>query len=186
MHLGQLLPHLFRPLLQRVHCLPARHGDAPLCVCCLASEPCSIADGASLFITRLLTPHTSPRKLTNVPLRSAPDAQTVYTDWRYRPQIEHSDRFEQEDGLDVEDLRVRQLERMRHRFLLVLLPPSSSTTSATPGPRQPSADCAAWEVNSASLLTATTPPSSSPAFAPSSPPLLPSPSPPTTPSPVEK
>ena len=59
--------------------------------------------------------------LTNVPLRSALDAQTVYTDWRYRPQIEHTYRFEQEDGLDIEDMRVRKLERMRRLFLLVLL-----------------------------------------------------------------
>lgn len=59
--------------------------------------------------------------LTNAPIRSAPDAQTVYTDWRYRPQIEHSYRFAQEDGLDVEDMRVRKLERMRRLFLLVLL-----------------------------------------------------------------
>ena len=59
--------------------------------------------------------------LTNVPLRSAADAQTIYTDWRHRPQIEHSYRFDQEDGLDVEDMRVRTLERMRRLFLLVLL-----------------------------------------------------------------
>jgi len=59
--------------------------------------------------------------LTNVPIRSALDAQTVYADWRYRPQIEHTYRFDQEDGLDVEDMRVRKLERMRRLFLLVLL-----------------------------------------------------------------
>jgi hypothetical protein len=59
--------------------------------------------------------------LTNVPIRSALDAQTVYADWRYRPQIEHAYRFDQEDGLDVEDMRVRTLERMRRLFLLVLL-----------------------------------------------------------------
>jgi hypothetical protein len=59
--------------------------------------------------------------LTNVPIRTAADAQAVYTDWRYRPQIEHAYRFDQEDGLDVEDLRVRKLERMRRLFLLVLL-----------------------------------------------------------------
>jgi len=35
------------------------------------------------------------------------EAQRVYTDWRYRPQIEHSYRFEQEDGLDVEDMRMQ-------------------------------------------------------------------------------
>ena len=59
--------------------------------------------------------------LTNVPIRSALDAQMVYTDWRYRPQIEHTYRFDQEDGLDVEEMRVRTLERMRRLFLLVLL-----------------------------------------------------------------
>ena len=59
--------------------------------------------------------------LTNVLIQTAANAQTVYTDWRYRPQIEHTYRFDQEDGLDVEDMRVRKLERMRRLFLLVLL-----------------------------------------------------------------
>jgi hypothetical protein len=59
--------------------------------------------------------------ITNVPVRTAPDAQTVYTEWRYRPQIEHTYRFDQEDGLDIEDVRVQTLERMRRVFVLVLL-----------------------------------------------------------------
>ena len=59
--------------------------------------------------------------LTNIPIRTATDAQTVYTEWRYRPQIEHTYRFHQEDGLDVEDMRVQTLERMRRIFVLVLL-----------------------------------------------------------------
>lgn len=59
--------------------------------------------------------------ITNVPVRSAHNAQTVYTEWRYRPQIEHTYRFDQEDGLDVEDVRVQTLERMRRIFVLVLL-----------------------------------------------------------------
>ena len=59
--------------------------------------------------------------LTTVPIRSAADAQTVYTDWRYRSRIEHTYRFDQEDGLDVEDRRVQTLERMRRLFILVLL-----------------------------------------------------------------
>jgi hypothetical protein len=59
--------------------------------------------------------------LTNIPIRTATDAQTVYTEWRYRPQIEHTYRFDQEDGLDVEDMRVQTLERMRRIFVLVLL-----------------------------------------------------------------
>jgi hypothetical protein len=59
--------------------------------------------------------------ITNVPVRSAHEAQTVYTQWRYRPQIEHTYRFDQEDGLDIEDVRVQTLERMRRLFVLVLL-----------------------------------------------------------------
>lgn len=58
--------------------------------------------------------------LTNVPLPDAQAAQEVYTQWRFRPQIEHTYRFDQEQGLDVEDLRVRTLERMRRVFVLVL------------------------------------------------------------------
>ena len=56
--------------------------------------------------------------LTNVPLPDAQAAQEVYTQWRFRPQIEHTYRFDQEQGLDVEDLRVRTLERMRRVFVL--------------------------------------------------------------------
>lgn len=59
--------------------------------------------------------------LTNIPITTADDAQTIYTEWRYRPRLEHVYRFEQEDGLDIEDVRVRTLERMRRVFVLVLL-----------------------------------------------------------------
>jgi hypothetical protein len=59
--------------------------------------------------------------ITNVPIRTAYDAQTVYTEWRYRPQIEHTYRFDQEDGLEVEEVRVQTLERMRRIFVLVLI-----------------------------------------------------------------
>ena len=59
--------------------------------------------------------------LTNVPIHTAADAKVVYSEWRYRPQIEHTYRFEQEDGLDVEDMRVQTLERMRRIFVMVLL-----------------------------------------------------------------
>jgi hypothetical protein len=59
--------------------------------------------------------------LTNIPVRTAAEAQIVYTEWRFRPQIEHTYRFEQEEGLDVEDMRVQTLERMRRVFVLVLL-----------------------------------------------------------------
>jgi len=59
--------------------------------------------------------------ITNVPIQTAHDAETVYTEWRFRPHIEHTYRFDQEDGLDVEDMRVRTLERMRRVFVLTLL-----------------------------------------------------------------
>ena len=59
--------------------------------------------------------------LTNLPIHTAADAKTVYREWRYRPQIEHTYRFDQEDGLDVEDMRVQTIERMRRLFVLVLL-----------------------------------------------------------------
>ncbi len=59
--------------------------------------------------------------ITNIPIHSAHDAQTLYTEWRYRPQIEHTYRFDQEDGLDVERVQVHTLERMRRIFVLVLL-----------------------------------------------------------------
>lgn len=59
--------------------------------------------------------------ITNVPIHTTRDAETVYTQWRFRPQIEHTYRFDQEDGLDVEKLCVRTLERMRRIFVLLLI-----------------------------------------------------------------
>jgi len=59
--------------------------------------------------------------LTNIPITTAQEAEEVYTQWRYRPRIEHTYRFDQEQGLDVEDMRVQTVERMRRVFVLVLL-----------------------------------------------------------------
>jgi len=59
--------------------------------------------------------------LTNVPLRTTAQVRQVYQDWRLRGKIEQGYRFDQEQGLDVEDLRVETLERMRRLFVLVLL-----------------------------------------------------------------
>jgi hypothetical protein len=59
--------------------------------------------------------------LPNIPLETADDVRSVYTDWRQRCHIEHGYRFDQEDGLEIEDLRVQSLERMRRLFILVLL-----------------------------------------------------------------
>lgn len=58
--------------------------------------------------------------LTNVPLHSVDDVRAVYNDWRLRSCVEHGYRFDQEQGLDVEDMRVQTLERMKRLFLLVL------------------------------------------------------------------
>jgi hypothetical protein len=59
--------------------------------------------------------------LTNIPISSSEEARLVYTEWRHRPKIEHMYRFDQEDGLDIEDMRVQTIERMRRVFVLVLL-----------------------------------------------------------------
>jgi hypothetical protein len=58
---------------------------------------------------------------TSMPIHSAVNAKVVYTEWRHRPQIEHTYRFDQEDGFDVEDMRVRTVERMQRIFVLVLI-----------------------------------------------------------------
>ncbi len=58
--------------------------------------------------------------LTNVPLHAIDDMRPVYDDWRLRSRIEHGYRFDQEQGLDVEDMRVHTLERMKRLFLLIL------------------------------------------------------------------
>ena len=59
--------------------------------------------------------------ITNIPIHTAHDAEAVYTEWRHRPQIEHTYRFDQEDGLDVEDVRVQTLERMRRILALIMI-----------------------------------------------------------------
>jgi hypothetical protein len=59
--------------------------------------------------------------ITNVPLETLALVQQIYSDWRLRGRIEHGYRFDQEQGLDVEDMRVRSLDRMRRLFAIVLL-----------------------------------------------------------------
>jgi hypothetical protein len=59
--------------------------------------------------------------LTNVPLSTIDDVRQVYDDWRLRARIEHGYRFDQEQGLDVEDMRVQSLEAMQRLFILVLV-----------------------------------------------------------------
>ena len=59
--------------------------------------------------------------ITNIPLATVHIVQQVYNDWRLRTRIEHGYRFDQEQGLDVEDMRVHTVERMRRIFAFVLL-----------------------------------------------------------------
>ncbi|MCA1838341.1 MAG: hypothetical protein LC674_06185 [Actinobacteria bacterium] len=60
--------------------------------------------------------------LSDVAVANTDDARALYADWRLKGRIEHGYRFCQEEaGLDVEDMRVRSLERMRRLFVLVLL-----------------------------------------------------------------
>lgn len=59
--------------------------------------------------------------ITNVSLETISILQQVYNDWRLRGRVEHGYRFDQEQGLDVEDMRVRTLDRMRRLFVIVLL-----------------------------------------------------------------
>lgn len=67
------------------------------------------------------TMHRQLVLITNIPLTSLATAQQVYNDWRLRTRIEHGYRFDQEQGLDVEDVRVHTVERMRRLFAMVLL-----------------------------------------------------------------
>ncbi len=59
--------------------------------------------------------------ITNIPLTSVTAMQQVYNDWRLRTRIEHGYRFDQEQGLDVEDMRVQTVDRMCRLFAVVLM-----------------------------------------------------------------
>ena len=59
--------------------------------------------------------------MTNVTLHSINEVRCVYDDWRLRSLIEHGYRFDQEQGLDAEDMRVQTPERMKRLFFLVLV-----------------------------------------------------------------
>lgn len=59
--------------------------------------------------------------MTNIPLTRVAAVQQAYNDWRSRSRIEHGYRFDQEQGLDVENMRVQTVERMRRLFAVVLL-----------------------------------------------------------------
>jgi len=59
--------------------------------------------------------------ITNIPLMNVAAVQQVYNDWRLRTRIEHGYRFDQEQGLDVEDMRLQTVDRMRRLFAIVLL-----------------------------------------------------------------
>ena len=71
--------------------------------------------------------------ITNIPLTSVTVSQQLYNDWRLRTRIEHGYRFDQEQGLDVEDLRVQTVERMRRLFAMVLVSAQSGSLASTTG-----------------------------------------------------
>ena len=54
--------------------------------------------------------------LTNLPLTQVTHPRAIYDDWRSRDGY----RFDQEQGLDVEDMRLQSLEAMNRLFFLVL------------------------------------------------------------------
>lgn len=58
--------------------------------------------------------------LTNVPLDTVGTVRQLYNDWRLRARIEHGYRFDQKQGLDVEDMRVQSLDGMKRLFILIL------------------------------------------------------------------
>jgi len=68
--------------------------------------------------------------ITNVPLASVPSTQQVYNDWRLRSRIEHGYRFDQEQGLDVEDMRVQTVGRMRRLFAVILMAAQSGSLAS--------------------------------------------------------
>ena len=49
--------------------------------------------------------------LTHVPITMDAEARLVYDQWRHRPSLEQTYRFQQEAGLDVEAMRGHSLER---------------------------------------------------------------------------
>lgn len=59
--------------------------------------------------------------ITNIPLMNVAAVQQLYNDWRLRTRIEHGYRFDQEQGLDVEDMCVQTVDRRRRLFAIVLL-----------------------------------------------------------------
>lgn len=65
-----------------------------------------------------------PRHLvlvTNRPVRGKRAAQWVYQDWCQRGGIEPFYRFLQEEGMDVETIQMRKMERFRRMLLVVLM-----------------------------------------------------------------
>ena len=59
--------------------------------------------------------------LTNIPILNETIAREIYNDWRLRERIEHGDHFDQEQSLDVENLRVQTMKCMHRGFALVLV-----------------------------------------------------------------
>jgi hypothetical protein len=59
--------------------------------------------------------------ITNRSVTNISQAKQALKDWRLRPTIEHLYRFLQEEGLDVEKIRLHKLERRRRELTLILV-----------------------------------------------------------------
>jgi hypothetical protein len=85
--------------------------------------------------------------ITNIPILSNQNAQRVFFEWRLRSQIEHTYRFNQEGGLDIEDVRVQTLDVCAASLSWSCLPLCSFIISTKLGPQAPCSGFVTWVVN---------------------------------------
>jgi hypothetical protein len=67
------------------------------------------------------TVHSDVVPISGVPIQTAHDTQMVSAACRYRPPIERTHRFDWEERLETEEIRVRTSQWIRRLFALVLL-----------------------------------------------------------------
>jgi hypothetical protein len=90
--------------------------------------------------------------LTNRPIGSAEDAQAVFVTWRYRPQIEHTYRLDQEAASMSKTCAFTPSNPCTAFFSWSWSPPLSSTISTRPGSLKPSIGCVRSAANSVLCL----------------------------------